>query len=56
VGVLVPDEEANERLRNVAGARHRGFMFKIAARSVNVLREAQRPAGEQAGGREFGGL
>lgn len=37
VGALVPDEEANERLRNVAGAQHRGFVFKITRHGLNML-------------------
>ena len=38
VGALVPDEEANERLRNAVGAQHRGFAFKITRRGLNMLR------------------
>ncbi len=49
-GALVPDEEANERLRDVVGARHRGFVFKITRRGPNMLHGAQRPTGEEAGG------
>ncbi len=40
VGALVPDEEANERLRNAVGAQHRGFAFKITRRGLNMLRRA----------------
>jgi hypothetical protein len=38
VGALVPDEEANERLRNAVGAQHRGFAFKITRHGLNMLR------------------
>ena len=38
VGALVPDEEANEQLRNAVGAQHRGFAFKITRRGLNMLR------------------
>jgi hypothetical protein len=38
VGALVPDEEANEHLRNAVGAQHRGFAFKITQRGLNMLR------------------
>jgi hypothetical protein len=38
VGALVPDEEANARLRNAVGAQHRGFAFKITRRGLNMLR------------------
>jgi len=39
VGALVPDEEANKRLRNTAGAQHRGFAFKLTRHGVDMLRE-----------------
>jgi hypothetical protein len=38
VGALVPDEEVNERLRNAAGAQHRGFAFKITRHGLDMLR------------------
>ena len=38
VGALVPDEEANEQLRNAVGAQHRGFAFKITRHGLNMLR------------------
>ncbi len=38
IGALVPDEEANEQLRNAVGAQHRGFAFKITRRGLNMLR------------------
>jgi hypothetical protein len=38
VGALVPDEDANEQLRNAVGAQHRGFAFKITRRGLNMLR------------------
>ena len=38
VGALVPDEEANEQLRNAVGAQRRGFAFKITRRGLNMLR------------------
>lgn len=37
-GALVPDKEANERLRNVVGAQHYGFVFKITRRGLDILR------------------
>ena len=40
VGALVPDEEANERLRNVVGAQHRGFVFKTTRHGLEMLRGA----------------
>ena len=40
VGALVPNEEANKQLRNTAGAQHRGFVFKITQRGLNILRGA----------------
>ena len=47
VGALVPDEEANEWLRNAVGAQHRGFAFKITRRGLNMLRRVRKPAGKQ---------
>ena len=38
VGALVPNEEANKQLRNTAGAQHRGFVFKITRRGLDMLR------------------
>jgi hypothetical protein len=40
VGALVPDEEANEQLRNAVGAQHRGFVFKITRHGLDMLRGA----------------
>jgi hypothetical protein len=40
VGALVPNEEANKQLRNTAGAQHRGFVFKITRRGLDMLRGA----------------
>ena len=40
VGALVPDEEANERLRNAVGAQHRGFVFEITRHGLDMLRGA----------------
>ena len=40
VGALAPDEEANEQLRNAAGAQHRGFAFKITQQGLDMLRGA----------------
>jgi hypothetical protein len=37
---LVPDREANERLRNTVGAQHRDFAFKITRRGLDMLRGA----------------
>ena len=37
---LVPDREANERLRNAAGAQHRDFTFKITRRGLDMVRGA----------------
>ena len=37
VGALVPDEEANERLRNAVGAQHRGFVFEITRHGLDML-------------------
>jgi hypothetical protein len=39
-GALVPDREANEELRNAAGAQHRDFAFKITRRGLDMLRGA----------------
>jgi hypothetical protein len=39
VGALVPDEEANEQLRNAVGAQHRGFAFNITRHGLNMLRK-----------------
>jgi hypothetical protein len=40
VGALVPDEEANERLRNAFGAQHRGFVFEFTRHGLDMLRGA----------------
>jgi hypothetical protein len=39
-GALVPDREANERLRNAAGAQHRDFAFRFTRRGLDMLRGA----------------
>ena len=38
VGALIPNEEANKQLRNTAGAQHRGFVFEITRRGLDMLR------------------
>lgn len=40
MGALVPDQEANERLRNAAGAQHHDFAFKITRDGLDMLRRA----------------
>ena len=35
---LVPDREANERLRNTAGAQHHDFAFRLTRRGLDMLR------------------
>ncbi len=37
---LVPDREANERLRNAPGAQHHDFAFRLTRRGLDMLREA----------------
>ena len=37
-GALVPDREANERLRNASGAQHHDFAFRITRRGMEMLR------------------
>ena len=37
---LVPDREANERLRNTVGAQHHDFAFRLTRRGLDMLREA----------------
>lgn len=37
---LVPDREANERLRNAPGAQHRDFAFRLTRRGLEMLRGA----------------
>jgi hypothetical protein len=39
-GALVPDREANERLRNTVGAQHHDFAFKITRYGLDMLHEA----------------
>jgi hypothetical protein len=39
-GALVPDREANEGLRNAAGALHRDFSFRLTKRGLDMLRGA----------------
>ena len=39
-GALVPDRESNEGLRNVAGAQHRDFAFKLTRHGLDMLGEA----------------
>ena len=38
--VLVPDREANGRLRNASGAQHRDFAFRITRHGLEMLRGA----------------
>src|SRR4051812_16567334 len=40
MGALVPDQEANERLRNASGAQHHDFSFRITRRGMDILRRA----------------
>jgi len=40
VGALIPDEETNKRLRNTAGAQHRGFAFKVTRHGLDLLHGA----------------
>jgi hypothetical protein len=37
---LVPDREANERLRNAVGAQHHDFAFRLTQRGLDMLRGA----------------
>jgi len=39
-GALVPDREANARLRNASGAQHRNFAFRITRLGMDMLRGA----------------
>ena len=39
-GALVPDREANEELRNAAGAQHRDFAFRLTRHGLGMLRGA----------------
>ncbi len=39
-GALVPDREANEGLRNAAGAQHRDFAFRLTRHGLGMLRGA----------------
>ena len=39
-GALVPDREANEGLKNAAGAQHRDFAFRLTRRGLDMLRGA----------------
>jgi hypothetical protein len=39
-GALVPNREANERLRNASGAQHHNFAFRITRRRMDMLRRA----------------
>ena len=39
-GALVPDREANARVKNTAGAKHRDFAFRLTRRGLDMLREA----------------
>ena len=34
---LVPDREANQRLRNATGAQHRDFAFRLTRRGLDML-------------------
>ena len=38
-GALVPDREANKRLRNTVGAQHHDFAFRLTRRGLDMLRE-----------------
>lgn len=35
---LVPDREANERLRNTVGAQHHDFAFRLTHHGLDMLR------------------
>ena len=37
---LVPDREANEHLRNTAGAQHHDFAFRLTRHGLDMLRGA----------------
>jgi hypothetical protein len=37
---LVPDREANERLRNTVGAQHHDFAFRLTRRGLDMLSRA----------------
>ena len=37
VGALIPDKETNEQRRNMVGAQHRGYMFKITRHGLDML-------------------
>jgi hypothetical protein len=37
---LVPDREANERLRNTVGAQHHDFAFRLTRHGLDMLRGA----------------
>jgi hypothetical protein len=39
-GALVPDREANERLRNTVGAQHHDFAFRLTRHGLDMLRGA----------------
>jgi hypothetical protein len=39
-GTLVPDREANERLRNTVGAQHHDFAFRLTRHGLDMLRGA----------------
>ena len=39
-GALVPDREANEGVRNAAGAQHREFAFRLTRHGLDMLRGA----------------
>ena len=39
-GALVPDREANEELRNAAGAQHRDFAFRLTRHGLGMLHGA----------------
>ena len=39
-GALVPDREANERLRNTVGAQHHDFTFRLTRHGLVILRGA----------------
>ncbi len=39
-GALVPEREANERLRNTVGAQHYDFAFRLTRHGLDMLRGA----------------
>ena len=39
-GALVPDREANARVKNTAGAQHHDFAFRLTRHGLDMLRGA----------------